>query len=83
MILTIYNPLSFIPTRTSNCQNKCHCCWPLYLSEGFDLLIKHGIVNKTIGLKHMFMEVVKDVVTRSNHEFDFKTTAFACCITKN
>lgn len=41
MIVTIYNPLSFIPTRTSNCQNKSVIAVGRYTyQKGFDLLIK-------------------------------------------
>lgn len=49
MIVTIYNPLSFIPTRTSNCQNKRVIAVGRYTyQKGFDLLIKAWeIVNKT------------------------------------
>lgn len=49
MIVTIYNPLSFIPTRTSNCQNKSVIAVGRYTyQKGFDLLIKAWeIVNKT------------------------------------
>ncbi len=49
MIVTIYNPLSIIPTRTSNCQNKSVIAVGRYTyQKGFDLLIKAwGLVHKT------------------------------------
>lgn len=41
MIVTIYNPLSFIPTRTSNCQNKSVIAVGRYTyQKGFDLLVE-------------------------------------------